>query len=303
MGEQVGVGVKAAYLLGSGRIRPRLGLRGTALPSACRLWRRCRGGPAPLPCSRLALLVDVGAPFSAPAGSRGLRARRLGGRGLRICSRVSPCLLSSVPGRVWPPCSRCLPSPLPRPPPTPMPPRACGAPYLGGSGTDRVSAIVQQPSNNDVVVAGFCTNSRDFPPRTGTGNDTARDAFLAVFTPGGLRARLPVHLRRHGRGHHQRRGPGRSEQMLAVGMTQTPNMPGFSTPVPHPGRTRGRVPGPVHQRRDARVDHVPGQRGLRHGLGSAGLRDGHLCHGLHQDSLARSWATRAHAGAAGRGSW
>lgn len=56
--------------------------------------------------------------------------------------------------------------------------------YLGGAGTDFISAVAQSPTNGDVVVVGN-TTSQDFPPRTATGTLSARDAFVHIFTANG----------------------------------------------------------------------------------------------------------------------
>jgi tetratricopeptide (TPR) repeat protein len=73
MGEQLGVGVEAGLVLGSGALRPRLGLRGTAISGA-----KAYGGGAVVglrirPTSRLSFLVDVGTEyFLAPKQYRPL---------------------------------------------------------------------------------------------------------------------------------------------------------------------------------------------------------------------------------------
>jgi hypothetical protein len=73
MGQQLGVGLEAGLVLGSGALRPRIGLRGTAIPGV-----KAFGGGAVVglrirPASRLSFLVDVGAEyFSAPAQYRAL---------------------------------------------------------------------------------------------------------------------------------------------------------------------------------------------------------------------------------------
>lgn len=73
MGDRVGVGAEAGFLLGRGMLRPRLGLRGTALPSASAYGGGAVAGLRIHPASRLVLLVDVGAEyFSAPAQYRAL---------------------------------------------------------------------------------------------------------------------------------------------------------------------------------------------------------------------------------------
>lgn len=100
--------------------------------------------------------------------------------------------------------------------------------YLGGSGTDRVTAIVQQPSNNDVVVAGF-TNSRDFPTRGGTGVDTASDAFLAVLTQTGNVRGSAFIFGGSTEDTINAMALGDQGQIYVVGTTQTANMPGITT--------------------------------------------------------------------------
>ncbi|HVG63985.1 MAG TPA: hypothetical protein VNA24_35810 [Hyalangium sp.] len=73
MGKQVGVGVEAGLVLGSGALRPRLGLRGTAIPGAKAYGGGAVAGLRIHPASRLSFLVDVGAEyFSAPAQYRAL---------------------------------------------------------------------------------------------------------------------------------------------------------------------------------------------------------------------------------------
>jgi tetratricopeptide (TPR) repeat protein len=73
MGQQVGVGVEAGLVLGSGALRPRLGLRGTAIPGVDAYGGGAVVGLRIHPASRLSFLVDVGAEyFSAPAQYRAL---------------------------------------------------------------------------------------------------------------------------------------------------------------------------------------------------------------------------------------
>ena len=73
MGQQVGVGVEAGVVLGSGALRPRLGLRGTAIPGVDAYGGGAVVGLRVHPASRLSFLVDVGAEyFSAPEQYRAL---------------------------------------------------------------------------------------------------------------------------------------------------------------------------------------------------------------------------------------
>jgi hypothetical protein len=73
MGEQLGVGAEAGVVLGSGAVRPRLGLRGTAIPGVDAYGGGAVVGLRIRPASRLSFLVDVGAEyFSAPAQYRPL---------------------------------------------------------------------------------------------------------------------------------------------------------------------------------------------------------------------------------------
>jgi hypothetical protein len=95
--------------------------------------------------------------------------------------------------------------------------------YLGGSGNDRVTGIIQSPVNRDIVVGGW-TNSRDFPPRTGTGNDPARDAFLAVFTADGLIRGTPFIFGGAGEDLINAVAIGNQGQIYAVGMTRTADL-------------------------------------------------------------------------------
>lgn len=85
MGNRVGVGAEAGFLLGSGVVRPRLGLRGTALPSASSYGGGAVAGLRIHPVSRLAFLVDVGAEyFSAPAPYRALALTGSAGVGFEL---------------------------------------------------------------------------------------------------------------------------------------------------------------------------------------------------------------------------
>jgi hypothetical protein len=67
VGDQLGIGAEAGLLLGSGTLRPRVGLRGTAVPGASSFGGGAVVGLRIRAASRLTFLVDVGAElFSAP---------------------------------------------------------------------------------------------------------------------------------------------------------------------------------------------------------------------------------------------
>ncbi len=71
LGDSVGVGAEAGLLLGHGRLRPRIGLRGTALPGVSAYGGGAVAGVRMSLMPRLTLLADVGAEyFSAPEGYR-----------------------------------------------------------------------------------------------------------------------------------------------------------------------------------------------------------------------------------------
>jgi hypothetical protein len=71
LGEDVGVGVEAGLLLGSGKVQPRLGLRGTVVPGQPSYGGGAVVGLRLRPVSRLTFLVDVGAEyFAVPNGFR-----------------------------------------------------------------------------------------------------------------------------------------------------------------------------------------------------------------------------------------
>jgi hypothetical protein len=108
--------------------------------------------------------------------------------------------------------------------------------YVGHSGDDRVTGIAQAPISGRTVAVGV-TNSRDFPPKMGTGSDSTNDAFVAVFALTGYPIRVPYFLF-GGTGDDiiNAVALGDGEQIYVVGKTQTANMPGFSIPS---GTVRG----------------------------------------------------------------
>jgi hypothetical protein len=71
LGDSVGVGAEAGLLLGHGWLRPRIGLRGTAVPGLSAYGGGAVAGLRMSLLPRLTLLADVGAEYlSAPEGYR-----------------------------------------------------------------------------------------------------------------------------------------------------------------------------------------------------------------------------------------
>jgi Beta-propeller repeat len=99
--------------------------------------------------------------------------------------------------------------------------------YLGGSGQDRVTSVVQDPANGNVVVGGW-TQSNDFPPGRGTGTSTTKDAFVFVLNSSGGNVGLPVVFGGTGQDQVNAVAIGDQGQVYAVGSTQTTGMPGFA---------------------------------------------------------------------------
>ena len=99
--------------------------------------------------------------------------------------------------------------------------------YLGGSGQERITSVVQVPSNGNVVVGGW-TDSADFPPRSGPAGDLGRDAFVAIFASNGTMQGVPTLF--GGAGDEQINAVAVDDQgqIYVVGTTQTSNMPGFT---------------------------------------------------------------------------
>ncbi len=105
--------------------------------------------------------------------------------------------------------------------------------YLGGAGADRITGIVQSSTNGDAVAVGW-TYSRDFPPSTGTGAGTTRDAFVAPFTTAGFLRMPPIIFGGTGEDIINAVALGAQGQIYVVGMTQTASMPGFTNHYNNP---------------------------------------------------------------------
>jgi tetratricopeptide (TPR) repeat protein len=85
LGEELGVGVEAGFLLGSGAVSPRIALRGTAIPSVSSYGGGAAVGLRLRPTSRLTFLVDVGAEyFSTREGYRPLTLTTSAGLGFDL---------------------------------------------------------------------------------------------------------------------------------------------------------------------------------------------------------------------------
>lgn len=85
LGQKLGFGAEAGVLLGSGAVRPRLALRGTAVPGLSSYGGGAVVGLRLLPTSRLTFLVDVGAEyFSAREGYRPLALTTSAGLGFDL---------------------------------------------------------------------------------------------------------------------------------------------------------------------------------------------------------------------------
>lgn len=57
-----------------------------------------------------------------------------------------------------------------------------GATYLGGTGSDVITAVALHPSSGNTLIAGY-TNSPDFPLAAGPTISGTDDAFVAMYTP------------------------------------------------------------------------------------------------------------------------
>jgi tetratricopeptide (TPR) repeat protein len=85
MGEELAVGAEAGVLLGSGRVRPRFALRGTAIPGLSGYGGGAVAGVRLTPVQRLTFLVDVGAEYlKVPQAYRGFAVTSSVGLGFEL---------------------------------------------------------------------------------------------------------------------------------------------------------------------------------------------------------------------------